>query len=405
MIESSLITGLKISSIGVSETFLISDGEGIPIYYPTLFSQHLFENNFFYKAKKVKNQDNEYEEVIEERAIDNKRSKVFVKKVVNYLDWLQRKIEQGEIPNITIHQHTQVPENLINKYVNEYLVDELGEGGSSVTNTIDALNAYYTSIAVLGVSKAKTIRLGKNRQKAVKNNIKRNRAYKYLSRDTRSALLRQCKTKCETLVLEFGLQNGLRTMELTRLFMDDFKYNGEIYPGFLSLIKELKSTDSTQFKYYLTLAKGEVSRYITISRELLQKCKDYCDEERLDHKKAKTLFVTHDNNTKGSEISREFGSNIFKRVRDRLIQVNPKYSFLALGKTEKNSYHHCRHTFATEKFYELLNGRDHHSVNEGDDAIIGVAKLLGHKLNHRNMLNVTRRYIRGVDEMLRLEAA
>lgn len=403
MIFKSKLKNFEIGSTQIDETYLIMEGGSNPIYYPTIFSQWLFSNNVIYKRKIVETENKEFETILEEHDITDERINVFISKIIYFLNYINNAISKNKL-NTNIHYHTQIGEKELNQYINSYLIDELNEGESSVDSSVQALNAYYTFLAKLGICEIKHIRVGKNKKKAIHENTKRNRAYKYLSRSTRSALLRQCKNKQEKLTLLFGWLTGLRRMELAKLFLNDYSYGGNVYPGFLTLFDELESTDKTSFEYYITKSKGGKSRYIYIDRKLLKTCKSYFDSERNHSKSAETLLVTNDNATNGSAIQTSFANGVFSRVRNRLIKLNPEYSFLYISEQNKVVFHHCRHTFATDTFYKLLKGRDHHSVNSGDAVIIEVARLLGHSTTPENMKKVTSLYIRFVDDMLRMEA-
>ena len=144
------------------------------------------------------------------------------------------------------------------------------------------------------------------------------------------------------------------------------------------------------------------SRTIYLNRDLLTRLYEYYVMERPESE-ADGFFLKTDSKGFGMPIHTNTASEVFLARKKELLEML-EHEDCDFSIHNHNSYHHCRHTFGTNTFYELLGDKDVDSVTAGSSAIITVAKLMGHKMDDpRSRNHVTQTYIRGVREMQSLE--
>jgi len=217
----------------------------------------------------------------------------------------------------------------------------------------------------------------------------------YVTRENRSDLLQLCKSERDRLIVRMGFEVGLRTSENTGLILSDFKAKRSSHCGLLGLFSELDKNPTKQsFEYILSgkYTKGNRTRNIYFSNELLAAMKRYYEEERsliegLSSENCDTLFIRMDNGGAGLPIGKGYASDLFRKLSEDIPYINSCLS-----------YHDLRHTFATELYHaELLNESGHETRSESA-ALMVVSERLGHK-----SVTSTRQYIRLKQQMLIIE--
>jgi site-specific recombinase XerD len=392
-------------SIQVDRFVSFIDDDGVPVIFPTLFSISMNKNGSICEQKKVVNKDtDEIEAIIKEREISQITINLYESVLLHFLQYAEQQSQlDSKLPNV--HMHTHATPEFINTYLNDYLISDLEKGIHTVNQAISVLTSYYIYLSNFKITATKNLYIYPKLRKISQKNVKRNRAYSYIQKSTRTMMLLECKTLRDELILRFGYETGLRTLENTSLFLNDFTYAKKPEKGFLSLFDELKQESKEVFEYLLTITKarrdeGSPSRKIYISRALLEKCHKYYLTERPDSK-SNSLFVSYETNHRGNAITDRLATRIFGEVRDSLLSSSVANDIIL---HEENSYHHMRHSFGTEKFHELCRGIPHHAITEGHAVVTEIARLMGHKINKKeHAQEVTMRYIRSVDFMLTAE--
>ncbi|WP_157829002.1 site-specific integrase [Colwellia sp. 75C3] len=395
------------SHIQVERFVSFVDSDGTPLLFPTFFSISMNKLGIISLAKKVVDEDtNEVEHQLVDSEIGEATINQYEDEILHFLQYLEHQsFLAPDLPNV--HMHTHAPSELINEYINDYLIEESQKGIKVVDKARVTLSAYYNYLAAAGVTNVRKIYIYPKLRKVATKNVKRKRTYQYVQKSTRTIMNLECRTQRDELLLRFGYECGLRSIENTGLFLRDFTYGRKPQKGFLSLFDELKKDlDKNSFEYLLTITKrrsnqGSPSRTIYIPRALLENCHEYYLTERPESD-SNSLFANYGASTSGSTISQSTATRIFREVRERLLEGDAASEIFL---NNENSYHHLRHSFATEKFYELCGEIPHHSINEGHAVITEMARLMGHKINKKTHAQViTMRYIRSVDFMLDVES-
>lgn len=203
-----------------------------------------------------------------------------------------------------------------------------------------------------------------------------------------------------------GFECGLRTKENQGLLLNNFTINGNTYKGLLSLFKDMDSDeDKMEFTFRLQglfskgfNGKGGKSRDIFIHRSLLQAIRDYWVEERPISKSDHLFLNQQKGNTQSEVISHDRATVAFSTIRDRILydqsmsKLNQDWQVL----DKDHSYHILRHSYGTDKFYELSEdaGLLVDDVSPTSQVYLAVAALLGHTLTGRYAAKATQTYIR-----------
>ncbi|NOU52606.1 site-specific integrase [Pseudoalteromonas sp. JBTF-M23] len=406
--EKIFIENFNLKDVSIERFAAYIDSNGTPLVLPTIFSMVVNREGRVLLSRVKKGEDGNINENLEFSDLSENVIRQYESKLLEFFEYCDSMASSdASLPNV--HKHTHAPSEFINKYINEYLIEQEEKGMKSVEQAKVALQAYYNYLAKIGITYIRNLYIRPKQRKKANKNTKRRRAYKYIARQTRSTMLLKSKSLRDELILQFGVICGLRTHENTSLFLNDFTYGKKKQSGFLTMFADLEcNPDEQSFKYLLTITKsrrneGSPSRVIYIPRELLEKCRQYYLLER-PVSEDNCLFVNNDPNTKGQAISPSTGTRIFREIKNTILEqiVNGKISELPLH--EDNSYQHLRHSFATEKFYELCGDIPHHAITEGHSVVTEIARLMGHKINKKkHAQEITMRYIRSVDEMLIVE--
>jgi len=379
------------------------DSDGTPLLLPTFFSISMNKYGTIPLVKKVVDKHtDDIEELLVDSEIGEATINQYEDEIFHFLQYLeQQSLTNPSLPNV--HKHTHASTDFINEYVNDYLIEECQKGIKVVDKVRVALSAYYNYLTTVGITDGRKIYVYPKLRAVAAKNVTRKRTYKYIQKSTRTIMNLECKTQRDELLLRFGYECGLRSIENTSLFLNDFTYGKKPQVGFLSLFNDLnEQPDKESFEYLLTITKkranqGSPSRIIKIPRELLKKCQEYYLTERPESD-SNSFLVNYETSVSGNAISSHTATRIFREVRTRLLESD-NASDIVLN--AENSYHHLRHSFATEKFYELCGETPHHAINEGHAVVTEIARIMGHKINKKgHAQEITMRYIRSVDFML-----
>jgi integrase len=363
---------------------------------PTFFSHAVNLNGVvWYKRDK---QD------LEEKDISESSLRVVHNHLCHFFNWVIEYSKTSQ--HVTIDNHHNFPEELVNFYINDYLVGEMGKGEHTLNHALMALQYYYFYLYKTDlISSRKNIRAFPKYKKLAKQQTKRRTAVSYLTPDLRNILYRETRSLRDELLLRTGGELGLRSKENLGLLLDDFYIGNKKHKGFKSLFAQMKSEpDKMEFTYHLqgiftkaSRGSGGKSRTLYIHRSLLKKFKDYFNLERPESNE-NTLLLNDDSNNKGTAISESAASTAFTETKKRVLVLQ------ASGKTNPNGqkleedhvHHTLRHSRGTDFFHDQCKkfriAID--DVTTTSQVYLATAELLGHSAGDKSAPQTTRRYIR-----------
>ncbi|MGL1274484.1 hypothetical protein ACSTJ6_02680 [Vibrio parahaemolyticus] len=272
------------------------------------------------------------------------------------------------------------------------------------------MSAYYNWLMYFFDNKYKAIYIKPKYREAARNNNRAEKVVKYLLPQTRQLFYQNSDSLLEELVLRCGGELGLRTKENQGLLLNDYTANTQKHKGMLTLFDELERyPEKEEFKYHLSslYTKYSRSRTLYIPRYLLEKMKLYYDTER-PLSDSNHLFVSSSSNhSYGQCISKRFATDTFAKVRKKLmIEIdNHPERFTSYQEIQKVTvYHHLRHSFGTDLFYNLCRNENkrYESITTSSSIYLTTAVRLGHRVDGRQANNVTKEYIHscGIREQL-----
>ncbi|EJG0322779.1 site-specific integrase [Vibrio parahaemolyticus] len=327
-----------------------------------------------------------------------------------FLEW----VDEHEHPYITLDRHTAFPADIINEYINDYLIAEMEKSLDSVTKAVTALTSYYNWLTFFLGTKQKKVCIYSDNRALARANGKTNMVVKYLLPATRHLLYRESSCLLEKIVLMNGGEQGCRSSENRGFYLDDFKADGEMRRGLKSLFQQLrKEPEKEDFEYHLPSfnTKTGRSRKLYLSRHHLQLMERYYETERPLTKVNQLLVSNARNHTKGRVIGSKFASQIFYKISEQLRGKMSDYPAAYSGHQtiqKENVYHHLRHSFGTDIFYNLcLSNRKRFETITTESAVyLETARRMGHSITGPYGAQTTKTYIHACGELeaLRKEA-
>jgi integrase len=385
------------------------DDNNIPLIIPCLYARYTTERGLSVELKVKKDRiSNLTEHYFEEVEIGKNGQYVRGNQLGLFLDWVDQQNSLGS--SISLTNHTALPQDIINEYLNIYLIEKKCKSEVTLNKAVYSLKSYYNWLHYFFDNNYKNIGVFSSHRALARKNNKQGLLVKYLLPATRELLYRRTDTLLEEIVLRNGGDLGCRTKENQGFLLENFVAGKKNHKGVLSLFDELdRKPEKEEFKYYLSslYSKYGFSRILYISRELLIKMKRYYDTER-PHTDSNHLFVSNsNNNSKGQCISVEFGSNVFQKVLNIVIEEIQESSEMYIGYQSLEHgyvYHHLRHSFGTDVFYEECrrNGKEIDSITTESAAYIETARRLGHKVDSRFGGQTTKIYIHACGHRERL---
>jgi hypothetical protein len=399
----------RINDKKMNKHWIYLDNDNTPLIIPCLYSRYTYQRGVSIELKvrkdRFSNKTNHYfEEVYIGLDAQYKRAN----HLGIFLDWVDKRAKFGS--QISLANHTALPQEIINQYINEYLVEEMSKSEVVVDRAVTALRSYYNWLHYFFSNPYKNIFVfSSHRQKARKNNTQ-SLLVKYLLPATRELIYRNASCLLQEIVLRNGGELGCRTKENQGFLLNDFISNKKVHKGILNLFHDMeKSPNKVEFEYYLSslYTKYGRARTLYIERPLLEKMKLYYDTER-PKTDSNYLFVSNSNNeSKGECISVGYGTVTYRQVVNDLIikmRENPN-AYLGYQALEDESvYHHLRHSFGTDVFYEICNEmkKSFESITTDSRAYIETARRLGHKIGGRYSNTTTAEYIHSCGHRERL---
>ncbi|WP_338454054.1 site-specific integrase [uncultured Alteromonas sp.] len=377
---------------------------------PNLYIFSTYKNLSHYVQVTVKTRYGTLRDSLDYRPISSTTANQYVGRLFNYLDYLNYfDLKHG---TNFFYAHVNIPEEILNDYINDELILNQGKGDFAVKQAKDAIQSYYNFLAKIGLTTLKDIFIRPKLLPIAIKNTKPRLAVKYLGQSQKNTLYRCCKKHSHKIALRLGAEAGLRSKELRGLRLADFVYFRKKHKGILSLIEDMeRDEDKTVFIFFLqgTYSKGSSnkggrSRNIYISRELLNSIREYIGGERkqLKNQYSKdSLLLQKD----GYEIPNCFGTNTFNSIKNKALKRPDLFGEGQALVHKDHSFHTLRHSFGTDKFHEFCdqNKVDPDSITPDSAVMIEVARLLGHSLRGKAALETTGRYIRSLHEKLNME--
>ncbi len=384
----------------INKHWIYLDDNNTPILLPCLFARYTQILGKKVELKSIKNRITDFkEDFFEEIEIGNDAANKICSNLGQFLEWIDN---DGSIDShISIFTHTALPTDVINGYINEYLIEQNEKSEVVANKAVNSLRSYYNWLQYFFDNKYKNIGVYSSHRALARENNKQTLVVKYFLPQTRELLYRQTDTLLEEIVLRNGGELGCRTKENQGFLLNDFNSNTIVHKGLYSLFEDLdKHSNRDEFEYHLPslFTKYGTPRKLYIPRDLLEKMKVYVKTERPQTDSNHLLVSNSRNNTKGKCISTEFASNTFKKVKNKLIDemknfphFYDNFQTISIGSV----YHHLRHSFGTDIFYNLCNGANkrYESITTTSAVFIETARRLGHKVDSRYSNSVTVLYI------------
>ncbi len=371
---------------------------------PTLFSKAISRTGVVWKRVTRDGKDKFVSTTYQEEEISNVTTTILHNKLENFLNWLVQYSQHNS--QVSIDRHHNIPEELLNHYINTVIIEEQGAGEHTVEQHLFALRDYYNYLAMTGFTNAKDIRVKPRLKSLIKKNTKRRTAVKYLTPELRSILYRNTDSLRDELLLRGGGELGFRSKENQGLRLEDFMVGNKKHLGFKSLFLEMKQhPEQMEFKYYLQgqytkaprNAGGGESRTLYIHRSLLERYKEYYDKERPECTEDSLLLNAGYRNY-GTPIAKNAASRAFTRAKKKVLELQRIGALPENGQMLEDDHtgHTLRHSFGTDKFHYACekNGIKIDSVTPTSAVYLLVAKLMGHNAKDGNAPETTKTYIR-----------
>ncbi|MCG7640141.1 hypothetical protein MHM99_01250 [Alteromonas sp. MmMcT2-2] len=371
---------------------------------PTLFSKAISRTGVVWKRVIADGEGKFASTTYQEEEISDVTITILHNKLEHFFNWLIQYSQSNS--QVSIHRHHNIPEELLNHYINTVIIEELGAGEHTVEQYLMALRDYYNYLAMTGFTNAKDIRVKPRLKSVVKKNTKRRTAVKYLTPDLRSILYRNTDSLRDELLLRGGGELGLRSKENQGLLLDDFMVGNKKHLGFKSLFLQVEQhPEQMEFEFFLqgryTKAPrnsgGGESRRLYIHRSLLERYKTYYESERPESTE-NTLLLNASYSDDGTPIAKNAATRAFTRAKKKVLELQRSGALPDEGQMLEDDHtgHILRHSFGTDKFYDAC--KEYRvkidSVTSTSPVYLLVAKLMGHNAKDNKAPETTKGYIR-----------
>lgn len=385
-----------------NQHWIYLDDNDVPLLLPCLYNRYTTLNGLSVVHEKVKNPETEqYDFQFKEVEIGEDAQYVRGEKLGVFLEWLEDYAKESDHTLLTLDNHTALPAEYMNTFINDHLVHTMEASEVVVNRAVMSLESYYNWLSYFFDMPYKKIFIYSENRELVRSNSKSKLIIKYLLPATRELLYANTDTLVEEIVLRNGGELGCRTRENQGFYLEDFKADGSIQKGLLSLFKDMVANpDKEEFEYHLASfhAKYGSKRKLYIERSHLNLMKRYYDQERPRTESNQLLVSNSTNHTFGKPIGEQYGTQLFSRVLKKvrkLMQENPEAYSGYQELDEALSYHHLRHSFGTDVFYEGCQKakKSYESITTESAVYIETARRLGHKVDSKYSNQTTKVYI------------
>ncbi|MBA6383810.1 site-specific integrase [Colwellia sp. BRX10-6] len=388
--------------------------DGTPIVVPCLFSHALATRQMSYLLTYIEGDKNRIKPAkLTEKELSETTIIQVMNELKNFLLWIENYSQGNSF--ISLAKHHNAHEDILNYYLNDFLVGDLQKSEGMANKAVMALRTYYNYLAYNGFTTIKNLHLTPKYRELSRGNTQTKTAIRYFSPLLMNTIYSNANSLRDECILRAGGECGLRAKENIGLLMDDFTIQKKTYKGISSLIDEMNNTESDSFEFYLQgiytkgrTHHGGLSRMIHISRETLIYFERYIHRERpscnIDN-----LFLTEPSSGYLKAISSAVVRDAFGSARSSILnkQIEGLFSDNMDVLEDEHSYHVLRHSFGTNKFYEAVveNNLKLDSVTSDSLPYLIVARLLGHQTNdRRGASETTRTYIHSCQIKLAIES-
>jgi integrase len=386
--------------------WLYIDNNEIPILLPCLFARYTQVNGMKVERDFLVDQLTlQPYSKLKEKEIGSSTGYKICNRLGHYLEWID---EQNHFSDhINLGMHSALPSEVINTYINEYLIEECSKSEAVANQAVNALNSYYLFLTYFFKNKMKQVGIKPKFRKIARNNNKQSLLVKYILPESRELLYKSASSLLREIVLRNGGELGCRTSENVGFLLADFKSNGKRQNGMLTLFEKLASNPGQmEFKYHLSsiYTKYGRPRTLYIPKHLLQKMYQYYKTERIecdsDH-----LLVSSVNNKLG--LSYQYATDVFRDTvagLNKEMESTPSLYEDVQWFSYENTYHHLRHSFGTDLFYDACQGQNKkfETITTTSVVYIEVARRMGHKVEGKGAGEVTKTYIHSCGQRERL---
>lgn len=381
------------------------------IFLPCLFSYFLSKRGVVFHI--IESVGIDSSDQMKSEDVTDETIKFINNRLMTFLLWVEEYSKDKK--TISLITHHNLPEELINTYLSQVIIDKMGSGKSSVDQHLLAIRAYYNYLAYIGVSSLKRFFISPQQKRAAMANTSPRNVVRYLTPELRSILIKNTTSLRNELLIRTGCELGLRSKENTGLLINDFVISNKKHNGLKSLFEELDSKpNKIEFEYLLqgkysksVRRKGGKARSLYIHRSLLERLREYFKNERPESEN-NTFFLNNSSSERGTPISYSCATTAFREVRNRVLELQLNGFLPEDGQAlEKEHTHHVlRHSFATDKFYDLSLEKNIaiDDVTTTSVVYLTVAALMGHTTTGADAIETTKRYIQGCHIKLQFES-
>ena len=377
---------------------------------PSLFSKAVANKGITWSKIKGFDKDGMRRDQIDENDIPDSGQTDIHNKLKNFFNWIVSYSKENE--KVSLDRHHNFPEEILNYFLNDYLVGEKKSSTISINKYLRALRGYYDYLAMTGFTNSKNLFLYPDYKEAARRNTKSRTSVKYLSLALRTILYRNTTSLKDELLLRSAGEIGLRSKENQGLVLNDFTVGGKRYPGFKSLFKQMdEECEQQEFQFHLQskFTKGGSkarSRTLYIHRTLLVKYKRYFDEER-PASTSDTLLVSNSNANRGDPITERSASEAFTKTKNIVLAMQERGELEGAGQAldDDHTHHVLRHSSITDFFYDKSKKSNiaFDDVTTTSQVYLATAKFAGHKVDNKYSASTTKEYIHSCWERERLE--
>ncbi|MBC7001779.1 hypothetical protein BIZ37_04370 [Photobacterium sp. BZF1] len=409
--------------------YIFLSNDGVIQVLPSFFSQASFNTYqiFTYARIKITGGYEPYKRKIKTRDESRRTIEEMMPRLLRFLKWAENVADyHWEIGGVRdtygLHNHHLSPSEILNDYINDYLISEQKVSEAEAKAHITTLNAYfaYLEIGELIEDGFKDLYIRPELLEEARNNTNKKTGVKYLTNGVRDALYEVALTEFglrDEIILRCGGEIGVRSCELRGFVLDDFAEGKSTFKGLKSLFDDLEATDDVETPYFkfrlhgrYSKAKpneGGESRWLDIPYNLLERMKDYYEGERPSQGiESKFLFLNESNNLGVTNISARKGTDVFRVVAKKLNKIKSKgILYQNTQEITDQTFHILRHSFGTDLFWSLSDGNPERIVSTSKE-FMHVAERMGHRINNmRKAGKTTIKYIRSAQVKQALELA
>ena len=223
---------LKIQLPGSGCPLFVADDSSL-ILLPCLFSYSLVLNKEIYvQVDQVINNFGErkrVEKMLETKEVVDQTVNNILNRLETFLLWVEEYSRTSQ--TLSVFNIEKIPEEILNHYINDVLIEIRGVSEKGIFQHIMALNAYFNFLAANHFSSVKRITVKPSFRETARDNTKKRTAVKYLTPSLRSTIYQNTTSLRDELLLRAMGEMGLRSRECQGFLVDDFKSGGKTYSG------------------------------------------------------------------------------------------------------------------------------------------------------------------------------